>query len=161
MIDDLKLAARAMVRAKGLTAAALLCLALGIGGTTIVYSVTAALVLHPVPAQDPAGLVMVAEVPPARPGPDNAEMAPANYVDLVRRNRSFRELGAFTNLDANLTGIDEPERVSGFRVTPSYFHLLGVHPVMGRVFTDDDAHYTESPNVVILSDGLWHRRFGA
>src|SRR3954468_4850127 len=78
MIDDLKLAARAMVRAKGLAAGAVLCLALGIGGTTIVYSVTAALVLHPVPTPDPTGLVMVAEVPPEKPGHDDAEMAPAN-----------------------------------------------------------------------------------
>jgi putative ABC transport system permease protein len=161
MFDDLRFAARGLLRARGLAAAAVLCLALGIGGTTIVYSVTSALVLHPVPTTDPTGLVMVAEVPPARPSPDDAEMAPANYVDLAQRNRSFSELAAFRNIDANLTGIDEPERVSGFRVTPSYFHVLGVRPVMGRVFTDDDARYTESPNVVILSDGLWHRRFGA
>lgn len=161
MIDDLKLAARAIIRAKGLAAGAVLCLALGIGGTAIVYSVTAALVLHPVPTPDPTGLVMVAEVPPAKPGPDDAEMAPANYVDLARRNRSFSELAAFRELDANLTGVDQPERVSGFRVTPSYFHVLGVHPAMGRAFTDADAQYTESPNVVIISDGLWHRRFAS
>ncbi len=161
MFDDLRLAARGMLRARGLAAAAVLCLALGIGGTTIVYSVTSALVLHPVPATNPTGLVMVGEVPPARPGPDDADMAPANYVDLATRNRSFSELAAFTNLDANLTGIDEPERVAGFRVTPSYFHLLGVRPTMGRSFNDEDARYTESPNVIIISDGLWHRRFGA
>jgi putative ABC transport system permease protein len=88
-------------------------------------------------------------------------MAPANYVDLVKRNRSFSELAAFSNIDANLTGIDEPERVNGFRVTPSYFRVLGIAPSIGRIFTDDDARYTDSPNVVILSDGLWRRRFGA
>ena len=161
MLDDLRLAARALLRARGLAAAAVLCLALGIGGTTIVYSVTSALVLHPVPATDATGLVMVGEVPPARPGPDDAMMAPANYVDLATRNKSFSELAAFTDLGANLTGGDEPERVAGFRVTPSYFHLLGARPAMGRAFTDDDARYTLSPNVVIISDGLWHRRFGA
>jgi putative ABC transport system permease protein len=161
MLDELRLAARAIVRARGLAAAAVLCLALGIGGTTIVYSVTTALVLHPVPTPDNTGLVMVAEVPPARPGPDDADMAPANYIDLARRNRSFSELAAFRELDASLTGIDQPERVSGFRVTPSYFHVLGVRPVLGRVFRDEDARYTDSPDVVILSDGLWHRRFGA
>jgi putative ABC transport system permease protein len=161
MLDDLRLAARGILRDRGLAAAAVLCLALGIGGTTVVYSVTSALVLHPVPATDPTGLVMVAEVPPARPGPDDASMAPANYVDLAARNRSFSELAAFNNLDANLTGIDEPERVTGFRVTPSYFHLLGIRPAKGRLFTDDDAGYTQSPDVVIISDGLWRRRFGA
>src|SRR5262249_39777121 len=128
VIDDLRLAARSLLRARGLAIAAVLCLALGIGGTTTVYSVTSALVLHPVPAADPAGLAMVAEAPPSRPGTDDAEMAPANYVDLGERNRSFSELAAFSKLDANLTGIDEPERVAGFRVTPSYFHLLGVGP---------------------------------
>ena len=161
MLDDLRLAARALIRARGLATAAVICLALGIGGTTIVYSVTAALVLRPVPTPDPAGLVMVGEVPPAHPTPDDAAMAPANYVDLARRNRSFSELAAFMELDANLTGIDQPERVSGFRVTPSYFHVLGARPALGRVFTDDDARYTDSPNVVILSDGLWRRRFAA
>ncbi|HEX4469359.1 MAG TPA: ABC transporter permease [Gemmatimonadaceae bacterium] len=161
MLDDLRLSARAMVRAKGLAAAAVICLALGIGGATVVYSVTAALVLHPVPTPDPTGLVMVGEVAPARPGPDDAFMSPANYVDLAQRNRSFSELAAFRELDASLTGIDQPERVSGFRVTPSYFHLLRVRPAMGRVFTDDDARYTDSPNVVIISDGLWRRRFAA
>jgi putative ABC transport system permease protein len=161
MIDDLRLAARAMLRAKGLAAGAVLCLALGIGGTTIVYSITSALVLHPVPTPDPAGLVLVTEVPPARPSSDVAEMAPANYVDLARRNRSFSELAAFRELEASLTGIDKPERVSGFRVTPSYFHVLGVHAALGRVFTDADAAYTDSPDVVIISDGLWRRRFAA
>ena len=161
MLDDLRLAARAMVRAKGLAAGAVLCLALGIGGTTIVYSVTAALVLRPVPAPDPTGLVIVAEVPPAHPNPDDANMAPANYVDLAQRNRSFSELAAFRDLEANLTGIDRAERVSGFRVTPSYFHVLGVRPALGRALTDSDAAYTDSPNVVIISDGLWRRRFAA
>ena len=161
MFDDLRLATRALARAKGLAAAAVLCLALGIGGTTIVYSVTSALVLHPVPTRDPTGLVIVTEVAPSDPSRDVSEMAPANYVDLGRRNRSFRELAAFRGLDANLTGIDDPERVNGYRVTPSYFHVLDARPTLGRVFTDDDARYTDSPDVVILSDGLWHRRFGA
>jgi putative ABC transport system permease protein len=161
MFDELRLAARALLRTRRLAAAAVLCLALGIGGTTLVYSVMSAIVLHPVPTTNPSGLVMVAEVAPARPSPDDADMAPANYVDLARRNRSFSELAAFSNFDASVTGIDEPERVQGFRATPSYFHVLGVQPAMGRVFTDDDARYTDSPNVIILSDGLWHRRFGA
>ncbi len=161
MLDDLRLAARGLVRAKSLAAAALLCLALGIGATTIVYSVTSALVLHPVPTPDPSGLVVVTEVPPSIPRADESIMAPANYVDLARNNRSFRELAAFRGLDASLTGIDDPERVNGYRVTPSYFHVLAAQPALGRLFTADDARYAESPDVVILSDALWHRRFGA
>ncbi len=161
MLADFRLAARGLIRAKGLAAAAVLCLALGIAGTTIVYSVTNAIVLHPVPTPDPTGLVMVTEVPPRTPSPDFSAMAPANYVDLARRNHSFSELAAFRGLDANLTGIEDPERVNGYRVTPSYFHVLGVRAAIGRVFTPEDARYTESPNVVILSDGLWRRHFGA
>ena len=161
MLPDLRLAARALFRAKGLAAAAVLCLALGIAGTTSVYSVTSALVLHPVPAANAAGLVLVTEVAPSHPRPDDAFMAPANYVDLVQRNKSFSELAAFRPLESSVTGIDEPERVNGFRVTPSYFHLLGVAPALGRSFTADDARYVESPNVVILSDGFWRRHFGA
>src|SRR6185437_463722 len=161
MLSDLRLAARALLRAKGLAAAAILCLALGIAGTTSVYSVTSALVLHPVPAADATGLVLVTEVAPSHPRPDDAFMAPANYLDLAQRNRSFSELAAFRPLESSVTGIDEPERVNGFRVTPSYFHLLGAEPALGRTFTADDARYAESPNVVILSDGFWRRHFGA
>jgi putative ABC transport system permease protein len=161
LIQELRFAARGLFHARGLTVAAVLCLALGIASTTIVYSVTSALVLHPVPTPDATGLVLVTEVPPSTPSPDFAAMAPANYVDLVRRNRSFSQLAAFRGLDANVTGIDEPERVNGFRVTPSYFRVLQVRPALGRAFTDVDARYTESPDVVILSDGLWRRRFGA
>jgi putative ABC transport system permease protein len=161
MLNDLRLAARSLARAKGLALAAVLCLALGIGGTTVVYSVTSALVLHPVPTPDPTGLVMVTEVPPSSPSPDESEMAPANYLDLARRNRSFSALAAFRGLEANLTGIDDPERVNGYRVTPTYFHVLDARAALGRVFTNDDARYVDAPNVVILSDGLWHRRFGA
>ena len=161
MLADLRLAARGLFRAKGLAAAAILCLALGIAGTTSVYSVTSALVLHPVPAADADGLVLVTEVSPSHPQPDDAFMAPANYVDLARRNKSFSELAAFRTLESSVTGIDEPERVNGYRVTPSYFHLLGVAPALGRTFTADDARYTESPNVVILSDGFWRRHFCA
>ncbi|HWH51626.1 MAG TPA: ADOP family duplicated permease, partial [Gemmatimonadaceae bacterium] len=161
MLADLRLAARGLFRAKGLAAAAILCLALGIAGTTSVYSVTSALVLHPVPAADATGLVLVTEVAPSHPRPDDAFMAPANYIDLAQRNKSFSELAAFRPLESSVTGIDEPERVNGFRVTPSYFHLLGVEPALGRTFTADDARYAESPNVVILSDGFWRRHFGA
>ena len=161
MLDDLRLATRGLLQARGLTAAAVLCLALGIAGTTIVYSVTQALVLHPVPTPDATGLVMVTEVPPTTPRPDFSAMAPANYVDLVQRNRSFRDVAAFRSLDASLTGIDEPERVNGYRVTPSYFRVLAARPALGRAFTDDDARYEDSPDVVILGDALWHRRFGA
>jgi putative ABC transport system permease protein len=161
MIADLRLAARGLLRAKGLAVAAVLCLALGIAATTIVYSVTSAIVLHPVPTPDATNLVMVAEVPPSHPSVDAASMAPANYLDLAQRNHSFSELAAFRPLEASLTGIDESERVNGYRVTPSYFHLLRVQSVLGRVFTDEDAHYAGSPDVVILSDGLWHRHFGA
>src|SRR5689334_5439961 len=157
MFAELRLAIRSLLRDSGLCIAAILCLALGIGGTTIVYSVTSALVLHPVPNSDPRGLVVVTEVPPSEPRADQLEMAPANYVDLGRRNRSFSTLAAFTGIDASLTGIDEPERVSGFRVTPSYFRILGVGPALGRAFSEDDARYAVSPDVVILSDGLWRR----
>jgi len=154
MLNDFRLAARSLARTKGLAIAAVVCLALAIGATTTVFSVTSALVLHPVPTPHANGLVIVAEVPPSQPSPYDADMAPANYVDLRARNQSFSDLAAFMDIDANLTGVDEPERVSGFRVTPSYFRVLEARPELGRVFTDDDAHYTASPNVVILSDGL-------
>ena len=161
MLADLRLAARGLIRANSLAVAAVLCLALGIAAATSVYSVMNAIVLHPVPTSDPSGLVIVTEVPPRNPSPDFAGMSPANYIDLIRRNQSFTEVAAFRGLDANLTGIDEPERVNGYRVTPSYFHLLGVRPAIGRAFIEADARYVESPTVVILSDGLWRRHFGA
>ena len=91
MLADLRLAARGLLRAKGLAAAAVLCLALGIAGTTIVYSVTSALVLHPVPAADATGLVMVAEVPPAQPSPDVKSFTRRAYGLLGLLEAHFEE----------------------------------------------------------------------
>ncbi len=160
MLAQIRFAVRSLVRARGFTIAAVACLALGIAANSTVFSVTEALVLHPIPTKNPANLVMVAEVPPVQPSPDFAEMTPANYLDLARTSRSFQSTAAFADYSANVTGIDEPERVLGYKVTANYFAVLAVKPALGRQFTEAEVR-EGAPPIVILSDGLWRRRFGA
>lgn len=159
LLQDIRYAVRALTKTPGLTLAAVVCLALGIGAVTTVYTATTALVLHPVPATDPGRLVAINE---SFPGADSDfdRAARGNYLDWRRESRSFDGLAAFSWWDVNVTGTAEPERVTGFLATPQFFTLLGARPMLGRTFTPEDAergaHFT-----VVLSHALWQRKFGA
>ena len=142
------------------TLAAVACLAIGIGANTTVYTAMRAIVIAPVPTPNSDRLVMLAETPPRAPDdPDYDRLAPANLVDWMRETRTLERVAAFSWWDVNITGIQEPERVVGFRVTPEFFRTLGERPVLGRAFTDDEGK-TGSTDRVILSHPLWMRRFG-
>ena len=103
---------------------------------------------------------MMAEVSPRNPDdPDFDRIAPANFVDWMRQTRTLEHVAGFVWWDVNITGIEEPERVTGFRVTPEFFRTLGERPMLGRVFTDDEGRDGHTDRV-ILSHALWKRRFG-
>jgi len=141
-------------RARPLTAAAVVViLALGIGAATAIYSVVDAVVLRQLPVREPERLVWMWNARVER------DRAPFSFLDL----RDYREgntvlegLAAFSNWTANLTGTGDPERLEGVRVEPEFFSVLGVSAVAGRVFREDDGR----AQVVMLTDGLWRRRFG-
>ena len=154
-------ALRTLAKNPAWTLAAVACLAIGIGANTTVYTAMRALVIAPVPTPNSERLVMIAETSPREPDdPDFNRLAPANLVDWMRETRTLEHIAGFAWWDVNITGIDEPERVTGFRVTPEFFRTLGERPALGRAFTDDEGR-TGNTDRVILSHPLWMRRFGA
>jgi putative ABC transport system permease protein len=151
---------RTLAKNPAWTLAAVACLAIGIGANTTVYTAMRAIVIAPVPTPNSDRLVMMSEVSPRNPDdPDFDRIAPANLVDWIRQTRTLEHVAGFAWWDVNITGIDEPERVTGFRVTPEFFRTLGERPALGRAFTDDEGHEGHTDRV-ILSDPLWKRRFG-
>jgi putative ABC transport system permease protein len=154
---DVAYALRTLMRSPGITMAAVLCLALGIGATTTVYSATRALVLNPVPVKNASRVVRVSELPPNSPlGTDGS--SPATLLDWQTRLRSFERVAGFNWVQVNLIGAGEPERVSANRVSPDLFSILSTAPMLGRTLVTADAE-AGGARVVVLSFGLWQRQF--
>jgi putative ABC transport system permease protein len=154
---DLKFAVRSLVKARGFTATAVVTLALGIGASTAVFSVVNTVLLRPLPFADPDRLVWLTEV-----GKSGGQMSIAwpDFLDWRERATSFEELAAIRRGIVNLTDSGEPERLISRHVTSSFLHVLGVRPALGRMFTADEDR-VGTPRVVLISDGLWRRRFNA
>lgn len=156
--QDLRYGARMLARTPGFTAIAVLALALGIGANTAIFSVVNTVLLQPLPFKNPKELVMIWENATHLGFPKNTP-SPANFLDWREQNTVFTGMAAMAPKNFNLTGAGEPERLDGRRVSANLFDLLGVQPRLGRRFLpEEDAPGTR---VVILSHGLWQRRFGA
>ena len=147
---------RQLLKNPGFTAVAILTLALGIGGTTAIFSAVYAVVLQPLPLRDPARLVLVGEIYDGAP----RVMSVGNFVDTNEAIPDFEGgLAAFNDANFNLADETAPERVVGARVTANYFEVMGVRPLLGRVFpAEEDQPGNE--RVVVLAIGC-DRRFGA
>jgi len=156
--QDLGFALRQLTKSPGASVLAVLTLALGIGATTVVFSVVNAVVLDAVPFENPDEIVMVREVTPQG---DYFSSAPPNYLDWVERQRSFAGMGAYTMGDMTLTGSGEAERLSGLRVTHGVFGILGITPALGRHIMPEEDEVGSGDRVVILGEGFWERRFAA
>jgi putative ABC transport system permease protein len=155
---DIRYTARILVRTPGFTIPAVLTLAIGIGGSTAVFSLIDAVLLRPLPFRDAHRMVMVFEDDSQAGFPQNV-VAPANYGAWAASNDVFESVAAVTDFAAVLSGGSEPMRVEGRRATRSLFTVLDARPVMGRVFTPAEDR-PGGPSVTILSYGLWQRRFG-
>jgi putative ABC transport system permease protein len=148
-----------MLRARpGFTATAVATLALGIGGSTAIFSLASAVLLGKLPFRDPERLLMVWDNASEIGFPRN-DLTPASYAALRAQNQVFEELAAVAQDAFTLTGEGEPEKVEGRRVTASFFPVLGIAPRIGRVFRPDDDR-PGADRVTVLSHGLWQRRFG-
>src|SRR6185369_5195793 len=140
------------------TAIAVLTLALGIGANTAIFSVVNAVLLRPLAAKDPDRLMTFWHSAPAK-GLQHMDLNPAMFAYYRGRTRTFENLAAFETGEFSLTGSAEPESVPGAVVTFDYFNTLGREPLLGRTFTAQED--TPGKNhVVLLSYGLWQRRFG-
>src|SRR5688572_8999868 len=158
-MNDIRYSLRVLIKNPAFTAMVVLTLALGIGVNTAIFSVVDSVLLRSLPLKDPERVVSVWEHG-LRGGVDRNEMAPANYFDLRNQNQVFEGAGAFGELSLNLTGEGEPERLEGRLVTANVFALLGVEPALGRTFAPEEDQIGQH-HVVVLSDGLWRRRFNA
>jgi putative ABC transport system permease protein len=157
LVSDLRFAARMLRKHPLTTAAAVLSLALGIGGTTAIFSVFDTVLLRPLPYADPDRLVAVwASSARTRRG----DLSPADFVDFRRETRSFDGLAAIRDASMSLTGGGDPEQVRVHSVSGNFLSLLGAQALVGRTFlpADDD----QGPwDRVMLSEGLWKRRYGS
>jgi len=154
--QDLRYGTRALVGAPGFSALAIAALALGIGANTAVFSAVNAVLLEPLPFAEPARLVMVFDVQPEVP------QAPASfpiYVDWRDENRVFDGVGGWTSQGKVLTGAGDPSRLRTGVVTDTLLPTLGVPPLAGRWFTEEEDQ-PNGPKAAILSYATWQQRFG-
>jgi putative ABC transport system permease protein len=154
---DFRYAFRQLTRNPAFTIVALLALALGIGANSAIFTAFEAVLLRPLPYGNPDRLVIVWEEA-SFVGFAHNTPAVANYEDWRKQNTVFTDMAATRSRKANLTGDGPPEQLRGRAVTPNFFDVIGVQPAIGRPFTkEEDA---AGAKVVLISDGLWHRRFG-
>ena len=159
LAEDLWFAARALWRRPLFAGLVVATLALGIGGNVAVFSVVDGVLLRPLPYPDPERLAIVWENDRLRGTQEEAVSAP-DYRDFREMNRSFTALAARRRVDRTLGALADPVRVSSARVTAGYFSVLGVTPILGRVFLPEE----EKPGndaVVVLTETLWRSHFGA
>ncbi len=157
--QDIRYAVRLLIKRPGFTIVAVLTLALGIGANTAIFTAVDRALLRPFPYKNPDTLVHLWETSPQRDYREHQASYP-DYLDWREQNNSFEEMAGYSGGNVTFTGRGEPERVQIARVTSSFFPLLGVEASLGRTFrAEEDTASTE--RVVMLSHGLWQRRFGA
>lgn len=152
MLTDLRLALRQLRQTPGFTLTAILTLSVGIGASVAMFTVLHAVLLRPLPYDQPERLVTVMDR-------ESAESA-GDFADYREQAKSFVHLGAAEAASRIYSGGDRPEVISGLRLTDNFFALLGVPAQLGRTFTADDLASGRTP-VVVVSHGLWQRRFAA
>jgi len=152
--NDVRVAARALRKAASFTSLAVLVLAVGIGATSITFSLIDAALLRPLPYRDPAQLVMLWE---RSPGDTRSRVSPLNFLDWSEQSHVFESMAGVVPISRVLTNASSAaERIPGHIVTSSFFDVLGVRPIAGRTFVPDDA--APRPNVVVVSELFWRSR---
>ena len=155
IFQDIRFGARMLLKNPGVTAVAILTLALAIGANTAIFSVVNAVLLRPLPYRSPDRLVSLwAKVPEH----GRWRTTPANFFDWKKQNTVFEDVAAFGTWTMTLTGEGEPEQLSGTRVSSGYFPVVGVEPMLGRSFANEE-YEPGKGHVVILGHAFWQRRY--
>jgi len=162
LIQDIRYALRQLRKSPGFSAVALITLALGIGANAAIFSVVNGVLLRPLPFHDPAKLVRVWHVPPAKsfPGMTTFTVSPANYLDWQNQNHVFEPMAIYSYRGFTLTNSTKPERIDACAVSPEFFQTLSVQPMLGRVLLPAENQLGRS-NVVVLSYRFWQEHFGS
>ena len=159
LIQDLRYGTRVLLKRPGFGLVAVLTIALGIGANTAIFTVVHSVLVRPLPYQDPDRLALVKESLP-RLGWNMMSASAAEFLDYQEGNEVFSDIAGFTDQSLNLTGQGDPLRVQAARVSASLFRLLGVQPLHGRTFLQEEDRVGNS-SVVILSHSLWQSHFGS
>jgi putative ABC transport system permease protein len=155
-LRNIRLAVRSLRKSPALTASVVLTLALCIGATTAIFSVVYAVLFRPLPFEKPGEILLVRTTWKDM----TSSFSVGNWADVKRRTTTFEYFVPGYGESFNLAGAETPENVEGARVGTDYFAMLGVQPALGRSFLAEEASPGQE-QVVVLSDGLWRRRFGA
>jgi putative ABC transport system permease protein len=155
---DTRQSVRALLRTPGFTLIAVLTIGLGIGATTAIFSVLNGVVLRPLPFTEPDRLAMV-WMDNQRIGMRTDITSWPTFEDWRRESRSFERMAGFQPIASNLAGELDPERVTNARVSMEFFDVMGVRPVVGRTFTEEEMAFG-GPRVALIGQGVWERWFG-
>src|SRR5688572_8243667 len=162
LIHDLRYALRGLRHRPGFALSALLTLALGIGANIAVFTMIDALLLKPLPfGERSERVVSLHSTHPTQPQDwDDSRLSFPDLKDVQAASRLLEDVAGYGSRGFTLAGDGEAERVQGGSVTPNLFPMIGAHPILGRPFRDEDAAAPGFEPVVLLSHGLWQRRFG-
>ena len=151
---------RMLLKRPSLTAVAIIAIGLGIGANTAIFSVVNTVLLQPLPFEHPEQLVRIASEQRNQALDGRGAFSIRDFLDVQKSSTTLESVAVFQGSGTMITeGGGDPERILGAAVNADYFPLLRVKPVLGRVFTHDDDK-PGAPDVIILSYGLWQRRFG-
>jgi putative ABC transport system permease protein len=156
-VADLRYAARQLRKNPGFALTAIVILALGIGASTAIFSAVNPILFEPLPYPHPGRVMMIWEMPKGGPPLD---VSFGSFHGLAERSHSFDAMAVTEPWQPTMTSATQPERFEGQSVSAGYFQTLGVVPALGRDFVAADDQF-KGPEVVILSDKLWRRRFGS
>src|ERR1044072_6762692 len=154
--QDIRYGARMLVKNPGVTIIVIIALALGIGANTAIFSVVNTVLIRPLPYEESDRLGFFNEKSPVL---DEMSISYPNFLDWREHNQTFEKMGVYNRASYNLTGAGEAERIITGQVSADLFSVVRVNPLYGRVFTNDEDKPGGTP-VVVLSYGLWQRRFG-
>jgi len=158
LLKDIRYGIRGLLKRPSISIIAILTLAIGIGANSAIFSLINALLLKPLPFPELERVVAIWDTMKSR-GVVHNEVTMANYLDWRAQTQSFEHLALYRWWSTNLSGVEPPERIQGFQVTANFFDALGMKPIIGRNFTEEE-NQPGKDAVAIITYSLWQRRFG-
>src|SRR6266513_2351613 len=158
-MNDFRFAVRQLFKTPAFTAIAVVTLALGIGASSAVFGLINALLVRSLPYHDPSKLVLLWEQFPAQ-GLERIPVSVPEYIDFEKGLRSFTQIAAFNYSTLHLSIGNVPERISGAVVSPALFPMLGIGPIAGRTFAQEEQEEGHD-DLIVISERLWKRRFSS